>query len=218
MSTMADEQVTVATFDNPAEAGALRSRLESAGIPALLSGELSATAFAGVANTVGGVRLLVPASQAERARELLAAERAEVLDEKREKGIPLTEGGRTAWVCPNCQSNVDLDIEICPKCGTVIPVEDEPGEEKAQDDERLTPTEVGDRLAHRAVVAAVVGLFVCPGLLHLYSLWVLWKLAGFKGGVTERGRWKAYTAACIDILVLTSPVTVPLCLALIGHW
>jgi hypothetical protein len=199
---MPDRHVTVVTLADPAEADLMRTRLEAEGIPVLLLGDTSATVFAGLGNKVAGIHVQVPEAEAERARAFLAAERASLIEEKQARGIPLTEAGRTAWVCPTCGTRVDQDIDLCPSCGTVIPVPDEAAADEQPADEREPPTAIGDRLANRTLVAAVFGLFFCQGLLHLYSLWVLWKLRGFPGGVTSTGRWKAYVALCIDVLVL----------------
>jgi hypothetical protein len=199
---MSDQHVTVARFPNPTEAELAKTRLEEEGIPVLLLGELTATAYAGFGEMVGGIQLQVPQIDAERARRFLDAEREQRIEHKRARGIPATAGGQPAWICPGCDTHVDKDIEICPTCGRVMPVHelDSAGEPEDEDeDEDLQPTAIGDRLAHRAFLTAIFGLFTCPGLLHVYAVCVLWKLAGFEGGVTSTGRWKAYVAALISI-------------------
>ncbi|MBM3875935.1 MAG: DUF2007 domain-containing protein [Verrucomicrobia bacterium] len=65
--------VTVFTAFNPAEAQLVRSRLEAAGIPALVASELSALSTEGYAMAVGGVHVQVPEDEAADARELLSA-------------------------------------------------------------------------------------------------------------------------------------------------
>jgi hypothetical protein len=210
---MLDRSVTVATFVDPTEAELVKGRLEGEGIPVLLSGEMSAQVLVGFGQTVGGIRLQVPAEHADRARQILASDQEEVIRRKREQGIPLTADGRAAWVCPGCRAHVDQSIEICPACGTVAPArpaplsagaaEQAPGQiEGEDDDEAVSPTAVGDRLADRAFRAALLGLIVCPPLLQLWSAWVLWKLARYGSGVSDAVRWKVYVAAVIDALVL----------------
>ena len=204
---MPDQHVTVATFADPTEADLAKEQLEAEGIRVLLGGEMSATVLAGFGEPVARIQLQVPDNQAERARRILEADKENVISAKRASGIPVTAAGRTGWVCPRCGAVVDHLIELCPSCGTIMPSgEARPAAApeaaeggQAEEDEADTPTEIGDRLAHRALIASLLGLFFCPGLLHIYSAWVLWKLSGYEGGVSPTGRWKAYVAAIIDV-------------------
>jgi hypothetical protein len=210
---MPEQHVTVATFADPTEADLVKEFLETEGIQVLVSGELTAAVYAGFGDMVGGVQLQVPEDQAERAREILTAHKEELINRKQASGVPVTAAGRSAWKCPQCGTVVDRQIELCPSCGTIMPsgqatsalvpgpFESAEGQE-AEEDEAASPTEIGDMLAHRAFLAAVFGMFTCPLLLHLYSLWLLWKLSGFEGGVSSTGRWKAYLAVGIDAAVL----------------
>ncbi len=75
------EPVVVFRAFSPAEAQLVRSRLESAGFLVEVVGELSALSMEGYSMATGGIRVLVPADQAEEARQLLAAADGEPADE-----------------------------------------------------------------------------------------------------------------------------------------
>ncbi|HMO34337.1 MAG TPA: DUF2007 domain-containing protein [Lacibacter sp.] len=60
------------TFDNYIEAHLCLGRLEEAGINCWLMDEHSVTINPFLTNAIGGIKLMVHASQAERAQELLA--------------------------------------------------------------------------------------------------------------------------------------------------
>lgn len=65
--------VTVHTALNPIEAQLVRSRLEAAGFHAFVIGEAAALSTDGYSLAVGGVRVQVPAGEAEEVRQFLAA-------------------------------------------------------------------------------------------------------------------------------------------------
>jgi hypothetical protein len=68
---MSSEPVMVYHSLNIADAQLVRSRLEAAGFLASVSHELSALSLDGYSLAAGGVRVIVPASQAEEARRFL---------------------------------------------------------------------------------------------------------------------------------------------------
>ena len=65
------ELVTISRAFNPAEAQLTRSRLEAAGFYAEVAHELSALSMDGYGVTIGGIRVQVPADQAEEAKKFL---------------------------------------------------------------------------------------------------------------------------------------------------
>jgi hypothetical protein len=67
-----DLETVFRTF-NVAEAQLIRSRLEAAGFNAEVTHELSALSMEGYSMTTGGVRVEVPADQAEDAKRLISA-------------------------------------------------------------------------------------------------------------------------------------------------
>lgn len=69
---VADEDlVTIARVSTPAEAEMLRGRLEVEGVPAVVADAHTVQALALMALVVGGVRVLVPASYADRAMAIV---------------------------------------------------------------------------------------------------------------------------------------------------
>jgi Putative prokaryotic signal transducing protein len=67
------ELVTVFRSFSSAEAQLVRSRLEAAGFAAQVTHELSALSMDGYSMSTGGIRVEVPADQAEDARALISA-------------------------------------------------------------------------------------------------------------------------------------------------
>jgi DNA-directed RNA polymerase subunit RPC12/RpoP len=73
---------TIATFSFPYEAHIARAKLESEGIPAFVADEQTINMQWLYSNALGGVRLQVPGSYAERALEVLEEDRSEVLEQQ----------------------------------------------------------------------------------------------------------------------------------------
>ena len=63
--------VPVQSYDNYIEANIIRSRLEQEGISCWLQDENSATTTPFLANSIGGIKVMVPESQVDSAIELL---------------------------------------------------------------------------------------------------------------------------------------------------
>jgi hypothetical protein len=74
-----DELVTLLRFSNPVEADLALARLEDAGIRAAMSGDQSTNVLS-LGYTSGGIDILVPRSELERARQILE----EIVVERRE--------------------------------------------------------------------------------------------------------------------------------------
>lgn len=87
--------VVVARFDFPHEAGIAKNLLESRGLTAFVSEEHTINASWLYARALGEVKVLVPPSQAQEARELLAQDFSEDVE---------AEWGREEIVCPHCGS------------------------------------------------------------------------------------------------------------------
>lgn len=64
--------VTVFTSFNPTEAQMQRSRLEAAGLDAMVKNELAATMIEGYTMAAGGIQVQVPEDQVAAARDLLS--------------------------------------------------------------------------------------------------------------------------------------------------
>jgi hypothetical protein len=58
-----------------------------------------------------------------------------------------------------------------------------------------------DTEAARAFRAALIGLFVCPGVAQLYALWLLLALWPHRAELSKSGRWNAAGAAFMVVVV-----------------
>jgi hypothetical protein len=212
--TMNDHLVTVATFANPLHAEMAKNRLEAEGIPAFLADVESTLAL--LAGNLSSVKVAANERDARRATAILAA----LADESDAEPIrPLTE-----WMCPHCDTEIEPGFDVCWSCGN--PLQALPGAffaPKAAADaafkesitRTLPPARPGstshgaeDELVqdseetvqvHRAWRAAVLGLFLCPPLLHIYALWLLIPLAR---------RWQYFESATKRRYLVAVTITV----------
>jgi len=95
---MTAEWVTVAAYSQPIEAHLARAHLESEGIPCLVGDEHLVRVDWFLSNAVGGVKVLVPAWEAERARDVLRP---------RPRLVVVADEGEPAdgeLICPRCRS------------------------------------------------------------------------------------------------------------------
>ncbi len=91
---------TIARFRDVPAAQLAQSRLEADGIQASLLGVNHVSINWLASQAIGGIRLQVPAEEAERARELLQQDRSEDLEGVPEADLPAAQD------------------EICPRCGS----------------------------------------------------------------------------------------------------
>jgi hypothetical protein len=92
--------VTVARYYDPTEAQIVRSLLESAGIPASVAEANHITANWPIAVALGGVRVQVPSSHHDQARDLVSAYTSGELQTDLEQEV-----GDLSERCPSCGSN-----------------------------------------------------------------------------------------------------------------
>lgn len=97
--------VQIASFGNAAEAEQLRSVLEDHEVPAFVDGANANTALSHVGSALGGVRVLVSVSDAQRAAEIIES----LVEEDDTSGGP--------WFCGRCKKEVDGDFQVCWSCG-----------------------------------------------------------------------------------------------------
>jgi hypothetical protein len=211
--------VRLTTFSDPVEAELARGRLQGEGIAAFVVGEIAAGALTWTNNLFGGVQLMVPAEQVERAREVLAAISDEITGEASDDA----SGESSTHVRTLEERSGDSPTEIrapqeTPIRGLAPPVgalseEASPaqeGEEPAEpggpdDDEETDDRQVvwtPDDWARRALKAAVLGYLILPGLLHLYVLYLLLRLCFTEGELSSGGMWKACAALVLSLLPL----------------
>ena len=87
-ASLSGDLVLIARFMNPVDAQLLQSRLEAEGVPAVVADDHIVQTNPFLTMAVGGVRVLVPESQVERAREIARAiERGDfALDDQKDGG------------------------------------------------------------------------------------------------------------------------------------
>jgi hypothetical protein len=186
---------TVAAFMTPEGAEVARLALEDAGIESFLEGAAAVGALWYAGNALGGVKVQVAEADVPRAREILANEEF------------LSAEGRT---CRHCGAYLPAGFNICWSCQA--PVQDseqaKPPEERAavppaveSAEEDVEPTSVGDATAWRALLAAILGIFLCPPLLNVYSLWILFKLGFQDPMLSRKGSRHYYIAMGVDLVV-----------------
>jgi DNA-directed RNA polymerase subunit M/transcription elongation factor TFIIS len=94
---MPAEWVAVASFSQPVEAHLARTKLESEGIPCVVGDEHLVRVDWFLSNAVGGVKVMVPRSEAEHARDVLRPRPRLVV--VAERGAP-SDG---EMICPRCR-------------------------------------------------------------------------------------------------------------------
>ncbi len=115
------ELVTVAVFDTLPKADLARSLLEQEGILCVLTdGNLVAMDWL-LSNAVGGIKVQVPSSEADRAKEFLA-------NFLMPKAAQKTDGPAIRFSCSECGQAVEFPssraggVETCPACKNYIDV------------------------------------------------------------------------------------------------
>ncbi len=195
---MSGKLVKLATFLNPVEAEMARNRLEEAGIPAAVTGG-TAGVFAGM-GAFSELVVEIPEEHLERATALLDSLANAAVEPSAEDTAAFLEWQESLHAEPGSngapavdatgRSDVDGDMLVAP------PAREEP-------DERHSVRMSAEGLANRAWRAAVFGLIVFPLFLHLYSVWLLLRLAVLPHEVTPRTMRRIYGALLIDGFVFT---------------
>lgn len=111
---MAKDFVTIATFLTLPEAEAARLHLETEGVPAILADAEIVSMDWLLGNAVGNIKLRVPISRVDAARQLLdeiEAKREQRRDQ--ESSDPDLPDDR----CLACGAEMAEDADVCPECG-----------------------------------------------------------------------------------------------------
>ena len=93
---MSKNWITVASFSQPFEAHLARTRLESEGITCVVSDEYLVRVDWLLSNAIGGVKLMVPVWEAERAKDVLRP---------RPRLMVVADSQGEEMVCPRCHSD-----------------------------------------------------------------------------------------------------------------
>jgi Putative prokaryotic signal transducing protein len=91
---MKNNWITVASFSRPVEAHLARTQLEADGITCVVSDEYLVRVDWLLSNAVGGVKLMVPVGEAERARDILRPRPHLV--------VVAGAGSEEEMICPRC--------------------------------------------------------------------------------------------------------------------
>jgi len=67
-------------------------------------------------------------------------------------------------------------------------------------EDAVLETDAQDAVARRAWLAAVIGLFVCPPTLNLYSLWLIFRIAFNDAPMSPTGWRRFYGAVLVNLL------------------
>lgn len=94
--------VKLGTYANEFQAHNACNQLLAHGITAFVEGASAQTTLSYIGSALGGVKLMVPQSSIDSAREILDAEQI--------------DGG--PWQCGHCYSEVDAGFDVCWKCGS----------------------------------------------------------------------------------------------------
>jgi Putative prokaryotic signal transducing protein len=126
---MAEHTEVVATFQTGMEAQVARMALEAEGIEAVVSGDVPSAASFGLLGPLqyARIELSVGAGDVARARSALRRSAGEAeLDADWEDSA---ESAVSGWLCLGCDTEVPLDLDACPECGTLRSEQTPEGEE-----------------------------------------------------------------------------------------
>jgi hypothetical protein len=222
----------IASYANAVEAEQMRAILEEHGVAAYVEGATVNTALSFIGNTLGGVKLLVPKSDAEKAVAIIHTL----------GGASETPGGD--WFCGECEETVDAGFEVCWSCGqsradvqrpfpaTVAGQPTEPVGEphhhveiepdditeedrlnpyasprdntpppkiSADEDIRINPE--AEAMLLRAWRASVIGLVMCPLIIHMYSMYLLIRASMLTSTFSPAGTRRFYLALLINVFL-----------------
>lgn len=202
---MSDRQrlVTVASYFLPAEAAVARMALQREGIAAFLEGDNLVSMQWLLANAVGGIKLQVPEADVERALDVLAGARDAAAgfddawgEQPQSEDLAAYDDDRLDDEAADEDDAAAADSAhqaANPYRSPRALAGDVP--ERAQ-----ARTQSADDEAWRALMAAILGLFVCPVALHLYSFAVLSRLQAEQVPLSRTGKLHCTVAAAIDVI------------------
>lgn len=176
---MEQRLVEVGVFFDSVHANIAKSRLESEGIQACLSGEATADTLWHVGTAIGGVKLLVWEDQAIKAREILDA-------------------------CEPQDDDAIDDHDVYDEEDE----DEEASRSAAEHEDSSPPRDEREAKLRRAWVAAVLGVWLCPPLLSTYSMFQLIAGGLLERSPPIRGHWRATAALVINLMVIGATIVV----------
>ncbi len=187
--------VCVQAFATEQEALLAQAELQMEGISAVLESSSAATTFSYVGSAMGGVRLMVDATDQKRAENVL-----EQIGNRPKEG---------PWYCQRCRETLDSSFDCCWSCGGErAEVQGTLPEEYNHQANAKASSEQADGIASdlstRAWRAAVIGLVTLPGILHFYSLLLVFNAMSHAAQWTPTQIRRLSGAFVIDIAAITT--------------
>jgi hypothetical protein len=212
---MSEQLVRIAAFNTPVEANLAQSVLAGEGIESCLENDVAVGMVWYYGNAIGGVKLFVHESDAERARVILAERVPEQIGDD-----PQFNAAFPAGRCKKCDAKLEPGFEVCWSCGEPIegqpassldaePVADRSVPEtspvekyrkrrrKNSEDSRETIIDEADDLAKKAWFASI--LFI--PILNAYSVCLIVLLLINRFPLSRRGYRRLLYASVVDALV-----------------
>jgi hypothetical protein len=222
--------VEIAACANAVEAEQIRSVLDQHGVAAFVDGAAANTALSYVGTALGGVRVLVSATDAARAAEIVETGR----DESNIMHSP--------WYCGQCHETIDGSFELCWSCGNAredverplpdtgeeVHFESEPEEcdeiaattldysgydesnpyaspmtpanSERQNEKRPEINEEAEAMLLRAWRASIIGTVCLPFVMHLYSMYLLIRAANTAAVLSPSGERRFYRAFAVNVV------------------
>jgi hypothetical protein len=114
---MYDPTEVIAEFKTPGEAHAALARLEAEGIAGVVTGDVPNAANWSLLGQLqfAAIQLAVARADAARARDVLGLAAQEELAEGWESAA---ESAIEGWICACCDTEVPLNQDVCPECGS----------------------------------------------------------------------------------------------------
>jgi hypothetical protein len=174
---MAGQLVTIATFDQAAQAHVAKNVLEAAGIPAAISDEETVSMLWSVSTAVGGVKIKVLAEDADRALAVLDKEL----------------GPEDSTVDPE---EFAAEAEAAaPEEGAEPITAPEPSPAAPPADARDGTPSARDEYARRVFFTAWLGVFLLP--VALFALYLFLRAACGSGPLSARGRFNLFVGGAV---------------------
>jgi hypothetical protein len=179
---MLSKLVTVANVMNSAEAQFVANRLKEAGIEAAIADDNVVSMDFLFGNAVGWIKVQVREQDIARAKEILDTE------------PPPVDEAEIPWEQPPEEDDQDADDEATPE------------ERSRKIAERTAPVELDpsavetEQMVSRAYRMAIIGLFLCPPILNLFSVYLLNKADKNRVNFTELAVRRSYIAFLTNIL------------------
>jgi membrane protease YdiL (CAAX protease family) len=149
-----DKLVTIATYNTPSQAEVARLILEEEGIKTFLADDNLVGMNWFLSNAVGGAKLQVAASEAERAKDILKT--AQPASAKTDPDIT---GVSIAFLCQNCRKIIDFTperhgcVEVCPNCGKYVDVPEKTDRDRLVQSEIIVSSSNPDRTSAQQTIA-----------------------------------------------------------------